>query len=409
MTYQRTIDRKMNYGMAIPGLVLLGFLMAGSSPVAAQQENDFDKIFDEMMKEFFPPELRKEIESLREKQSDSDREEKEGTLSSFYKENRKFQELKQRELQNRKMDRMEKQHPSNLEAYRSLSEAVSDSVVAIFGDQSDRQLVYATAVTDHLLVTKADRLEGLTSVTCRDRKNRSMKAKVVKIDKVHDLAILKTDFKLSPISRKAKTYEEGSFLVSVGNIGSPLAMGTLAVKPRSVIGKDRGFLGVEPAPSSSGVKIEAVTEGSAARRAGIMADDVVTSIDKIKMSTVAELVTAIGSKKQGELIKLDILRNGQKIQIEATLDGRNQRGERAARFEVMRRLGAVLSRRHGEYPSVLEHDTPLLPDQCGSPLVDLDQRIVGINIARAGRTSSYALPIDLVNRIVEEFQKNPSR
>ena len=159
MTYQRTIDRKMNYGIAIPGLVLLGFLMAGSSPVAAQQENDFDKIFDEMMKEFFPPELRKEIESLREKQSDSDREEKEGTLSSFYKENRKFQELKQRELQNRKMDRMEKQHPSNLEAYRPLSEAVSDSVVAIFGDQSDRQLVYATAVTDHLLVTKADRLE----------------------------------------------------------------------------------------------------------------------------------------------------------------------------------------------------------------------------------------------------------
>ena len=35
---------------------------------------------------------------------------------------------------------------------------------------------------------------------------------------------------------------------------------------------------------------------------------------------------------------------------------------------------------------------PLSVDECGTPLVDLNGKVVGLNIARAGRTESYCVP-----------------
>ena len=45
---------------------------------------------------------------------------------------------------------------------------------------------------------------------------------------------------------------------------------------------------------------------------------------------------------------------------------------------------------------ILQHDSVLKPSECGGPLVDLDGKVVGINIARAGRTETYAIPSEVV-------------
>ena len=44
----------------------------------------------------------------------------------------------------------------------------------------------------------------------------------------------------------------------------------------------------------------------------------------------------------------------------------------------------------------MQHDTVLDPDECGGPLLDTKGNVVGINIARAGRVVSYALPSSLI-------------
>ncbi len=49
------------------------------------------------------------------------------------------------------------------------------------------------------------------------------------------------------------------------------------------------------------------------------------------------------------------------------------------------------------FDRVFQHDTVLDPDECGGPVLDTSGRVVGINIARAGRVVSYALPSSLVN------------
>ena len=45
----------------------------------------------------------------------------------------------------------------------------------------------------------------------------------------------------------------------------------------------------------------------------------------------------------------------------------------------------------------------LKPKDCGGPLVDLSGKVVGVNIARAGRVETLALPADTVEAIVKRL------
>jgi len=62
-------------------------------------------------------------------------------------------------------------------------------------------------------------------------------------------------------------------------------------------------------------------------------------------------------------------------------------------------LGKFVSTHHIGFPEVLEHDTDLFPDQCGGPLFDIYGKAVGLNIARAARITSYAIPASAVERV----------
>ena len=54
------------------------------------------------------------------------------------------------------------------------------------------------------------------------------------------------------------------------------------------------------------------------------------------------------------------------------------------------------------FPDVFQHDLPLEPNQIGGPVCDLQGRVLGLNIARAGRIKTYALPASLISQLVEE-------
>jgi ubiquinone biosynthesis protein UbiJ len=77
-------------------------------------------------------------------------------------------------------------------------------------------------------------------------------------------------------------------------------------------------------------------------------------------------------------------------------------------FENMRsnqqnRMGARLSGRRKNFPLAFQHDTALRANECGGPVVNLDGDVVGVNVARAGRVSSLAIPAHRVLEIIEEL------
>jgi serine protease Do len=66
--------------------------------------------------------------------------------------------------------------------------------------------------------------------------------------------------------------------------------------------------------------------------------------------------------------------------------------------------GYKLSSRRGGFPKVIQHDTVLSPNQVGGPLVDLEGNILGLNIARAGRVETWALPADVLEAVYKDLK-----
>jgi serine protease Do len=196
----------------------------------------------------------------------------------------------------------------------------------------------------------------------------------------------------------------GSFLVSVGTADEPLAIGVASSAPRE-IEMPHGVLGVEISEIRAGDKnprIGRVMSKSAAERAQLHPGDVVLQVNGVSVLTPADLSSAIARHSAGDVVRMQIQRDDKTLSITAILD-RYFPDEHAERREFQESLGSRLSDRREGFPSALQHDTVLRPEDCGSPLLDLDGRVVGINIARAGRTASYAIPTEAILRILPEM------
>lgn len=63
-----------------------------------------------------------------------------------------------------------------------------------------------------------------------------------------------------------------------------------------------------------------------------------------------------------------------------------------------------LSLRRNGFPNVFTHDGGIAPEQCGGPVVGRSGEIVGINIARADEIQTFAIPSDVVRKVVAELK-----
>ena len=60
------------------------------------------------------------------------------------------------------------------------------------------------------------------------------------------------------------------------------------------------------------------------------------------------------------------------------------------------------SKRVDDFPEIIQHDTPLSAAAMGGVLLDLKGRVIGLNIARLDRVTTFALPGELVGKVVGE-------
>jgi serine protease Do len=81
----------------------------------------------------------------------------------------------------------------------------------------------------------------------------------------------------------------------------------------------RAQLGVLTQANEKGVEVVDVTEPSAAAKAGIKKGDLITSVDDKKIENPEVLVEYIRSKKPGDVVAINLLREGKKESLKATL------------------------------------------------------------------------------------------
>ena len=65
----------------------------------------------------------------------------------------------------------------------------------------------------------------------------------------------------------------------------------------------------------------------------------------------------------------------------------------------------TLSKRKSDFPAALTHDIVLQAEQCGGPVLDLEGRAIGLNIARVDRTATYAIPASALRPVVAELMR----
>jgi serine protease Do len=255
---------------------------------------------------------------------------------------------------------------------------------------------------DGWIVTKASeivtvepaeiKLKG--KITCRLRDGRELEARISGIHLGLDLAMLKIDaVNLPVIPWNPLQPAVGQWLATAGMDDDPLALGIVSV-PRRAIPATGGVIGIQLIEQNGEPCIEEVLPKFPADAAGIKPKDIITHLNGQSVPNTMELRTLMRKHKPGERIKLTIKRGQQKFEFAVTMVPPSSPALDQQR--KMNGMGVGVSGRSDDFPAVLQHDTVVPPVDCGGPVVDLSGKIVGVNIAHAGRTETYCLPTDVV-------------
>ena len=159
-----------------------------------------------------------------------------------------------------------------------------------------------------------------------------------------------------------------------------------------------GWLGVNVGPPGTNPEVQSVSPNGAAEKAGLKSGDQIKRVDGAEIHSADELVETLSKMPPNKKVTLVVDRHDKHLELEATL------GRSPGRLLQDNWGGGPFSDRRWGFAAVIPHDVAIVPTDCGGPLVDIDGRCQGVNIARALRVASYALPARLVQDTVEKIR-----
>lgn len=291
-----------------------------------------------------------------------------------------------------------------LEAFGESSKASLSSTVRLI--RNDRPLALGTIVSKQgLILTKASVCIGAQKAILAD--GTTYKVRIKGRDKDTDLALLKikgaTD--LTPVSwAKEEDLKEGSWLVSADPALKRLKVGVVGAKSREIerIGGVIGVILGRDGEEVGGVMIERVMERSAGAAAGLKKGDVVTSVEGTTVTSREKVIELVGANDPGEVVAIRVKRGEDSLPFRVTL------GHRSVTFDMFdrnARMSGPVSKRKDNFPMIIQHDVSLPPTAMGGPVLDLNGKAVGVNVARVDRVTTFALPAKFVREALEKLRR----
>jgi serine protease Do len=290
------------------------------------------------------------------------------------------------------------------EAFRQVVARVNASTVAVL--VGGRQIALGTIVSpDGYILTKASDLSD--DVQCRIRGRGVVPAVIAGLHARYDIALLKVDQADLPAVEWADSRDlrVGQWLATPGLDDLPVAVGIVSV-PRRPIPPEKGVLGIQLSEGASGPKVTHVVPGSAAARAGVQIGDVIVKAGDQRVDNPQTFDQFLHKLAPGDSVSVVVRRGGKQLTVRAVVARAN--GAAQSRGYWMNRISGRISHRRNGFPQAIQHDTVLNPEMCGGPVVDLSGKAVGVNIARAGRVETYAVPADTVKLLIRELRGGPA-
>lgn len=263
------------------------------------------------------------------------------------------------------------------------------------------------------IITKASQVlaqEEVKKLVCRLSNGDAYAATIAAQDRKFDVALVKIEASgLHAMEMADDEPAVGSLLATTSPREEALAIGVMSSAARSIQGES-GVLGIRLPGVGEDVteaRVMQVFDKSAAEKSGLLVGDLIRSVNDMGVQTAGELQKAIRGYQPGDVVRLTIKRGDGDIDVLCTLGDRFtglEGPEGMARHEFQNHLGGPLSSRRSGFPTVFQHDTFLRPEDCGGPVVNLDGKVVGLNIARAGRVASYAIPASILSEVVQRLK-----
>lgn len=273
-----------------------------------------------------------------------------------------------------------------------------------------KEIAYGVVISpDGHILTKASEVLGVKSMAVTvDRTNYSEVA-ILMVDPTWDVALLKVEASgLVPVAyAPTSAVPQGTWVVANGattRTTRRLLPGIVSANIREIPAAGGAALGVILNAKANLLTVDEVNEKSGAKEAGLQKGDVILSIEGQKVTEIEEIAEILKERKAGSTVKLTYRREKKETTVDVRLAARGEMfSDQMNRNDQM--SGDFSPRRSG-FPRVMQHDILGSRTVTGGPLLDLDGRCLGMNIARATRAESFAIPVedlkDLATRLMTQ-------
>jgi serine protease Do len=297
--------------------------------------------------------------------------------------------------------------PAVTAAFESQRAVLQTSSAVILDGRKEMNYGVVVSSEGHVL-TKASELEGVEQLSVTVDRTNYKDVKILATDSEWDVALLKVDAAgLVPVVyAPTSAVPQGSWVVVNGATSRTTRRalaGIISAKIREIPAAGGPALGVVLDGKSKRIEIASVTDGSGAQEAGLQKGDVIVSIEGKKVSKIEEIAEVLKDRKAGTKVKVVCRRGGKEFAAEVRLASKAEMfSETMSRNDMM---SGDFSRRRSGFPRVMQHDIMGSSRVTGGPALDLEGRCVGMNIARANRAESFAIPVEDLKEIAGRLMK----
>jgi len=271
-----------------------------------------------------------------------------------------------------------------------------------------KEIAYGTVMSaDGFILTKASEIGDGSGLTILIGDKSYSSPELVSTDPAWDVALLKIAADgLKPVALALDQPDpaRGTWVIANGATTRTTRrpqVGIIAATAREIPHAGGPVLGVSFEEKGKKLVVTEVAEKSGAATAGVEKDDVLLMANGEKITSTEVLGEIVNKHHVGDQLALTVERKGTKVEMKVELKGRvDVFGEELTRNDAM--SGRFSERRSG-FPRVIQHDIIADRQRIGGPVLDLDGRCLGMNIARANRCETFAIPASDLKSIADRL------
>lgn len=293
-------------------------------------------------------------------------------------------------------------------AFESQRAVLQTSSALIQDGREDTGYGVVLSPEGHIL-TKASEYLQLKNPSITVDRTKYSEVQILAVDPEWDVILLKVEAAglIPVVFAPTSDVPAGTWVVANGvttRTKRRLLVGIISAKIREIPAAGGPALGVVLKTGTAALEIEQVNEKSGAHDAGLLPGDVILSIAGTSVKKIEDIPTALKDSKAGSTVEVILRRGKEQLTLAVRLSAKSELfTDQMNRNDQM---SGDFSKRRSGFPRVMQHDILGTSKIVGGPLLDLDGRCLGMNIARANRAESFAIPLENLQEIAGRLMKN---